>query len=317
MINYTNIINRYDDMIYESSPVSLNEFISNKYNNVHNELYEDALNKYIYSLIDNIIDSNVIVEICLLFKEIYMSGNYNISYYEQIINLLSELSINENLFVKDIYNETLNTFTNIINSINNDSVNDVILNINNYLGTNNVIIDNDNEKYNDYAWYINFDNIKISYSNSKWIIVGNNINEDILLSIKDINNDSSQLINNYKSIIYKLYKRYHKIIEIKNKEYWMASSIRIIDKIPPFKRQFINLDKYWNYTNNKSEINELKITNENILDSEVIDINYVNGIATLYSKSNDLTYKVPFRYLNENTNISDDITLASTFNFNK
>ena len=41
----SNIINRYDDMLYENRPASLNEFLSNKYNNVHNELYKSALDK--------------------------------------------------------------------------------------------------------------------------------------------------------------------------------------------------------------------------------------------------------------------------------
>ena len=44
----SNIINRYDDMLYENRPASLNEFLSNKYNNVHNELYKSALDKYIH-----------------------------------------------------------------------------------------------------------------------------------------------------------------------------------------------------------------------------------------------------------------------------
>ena len=32
----SNIINRYDYMLYDNRPASLNKFLSNKYNNVHN-----------------------------------------------------------------------------------------------------------------------------------------------------------------------------------------------------------------------------------------------------------------------------------------
>ena len=46
MKTYGNIITRYDDMIYDSRPASFSEFMSDKYNKVHDELYNDALNKY-------------------------------------------------------------------------------------------------------------------------------------------------------------------------------------------------------------------------------------------------------------------------------
>ena len=55
MTNNSNIITRYDDMLYENRPVSLNEFLSNKLNNVHDELYNSALNKYIKLLSTDIV----------------------------------------------------------------------------------------------------------------------------------------------------------------------------------------------------------------------------------------------------------------------
>ena len=45
----------YDKLIYESRPVKFNDYMSNKYDIVHNELYKDALCSYlnysIYSLL--------------------------------------------------------------------------------------------------------------------------------------------------------------------------------------------------------------------------------------------------------------------------
>ena len=40
---YGNIITNYNDMIYRSHPVKFDEFMSDKYNKVHIELFNDAL----------------------------------------------------------------------------------------------------------------------------------------------------------------------------------------------------------------------------------------------------------------------------------
>lgn len=42
-----NNIKGYNDMVYPNGPVSLSDFSSNRYNNVHDALYKHALNKYL------------------------------------------------------------------------------------------------------------------------------------------------------------------------------------------------------------------------------------------------------------------------------
>lgn len=44
-------LKKYDDMLYDNRPVKFTEFITNKYNDIHKELYEDALDKLIEHLI--------------------------------------------------------------------------------------------------------------------------------------------------------------------------------------------------------------------------------------------------------------------------
>ena len=116
-------------------------------------------------------------------------------------------------------------------------------------------------------------------------------------------------------MICNLYKKYHKIIEIKNSEYWMSSSITIINKIPPYTKINVDLTKYWNMiqSNDTSKLSDLKITNENMLDSELIGLNYVNGKAKIQSRTNDTIYEVPFKYLDENVNVSDEMILSNSF----
>jgi hypothetical protein len=130
-----------------------------------------------------------------------------------------------------------------------------------------------------------------------------------------MNYESKTLLDLYKNMICDLYKKYHKIIEIKNSEYWMPSNIRIINKIPPYTKINVDLTKYWNMiqSNNTSKLSDLKITNENMLDSELIELNYVNGKAKVQSRINDTIYEVPFKYLDETVNVSDEMILSNSF----
>jgi len=247
MNKLSNVVNRYDDLLYESRPSSFNELINNKYNEVHNQLYQDALNKFISKLVSTYIDSDFIYS----FYNIFNNSNnfdelYDTALNTNIINTnLTILGINIKVSLKTLYNTTLD-----------------------YINTNGNV---ENE-------YLIFDGI-------------------------------------YNDIICKLYKKYHKIIEIKNSEYWMPSSIFIIDKITPFNKKVVDLSSYWNMiqSNDNSELSDLKITDENIDDSEITEINYVSGKAKLYSRATDIEYEVPFKYLNENTNVSDEMILSNSF----
>lgn len=244
MNKFANIINRYDDMLYESRPSSLNEFINNKYNDVHNQLYNDALNKYIKSVVSKYVDDKFTTEFDFNIAAVYNYDNFELMYdhynkTDYVHQVLEILSIDPKICIKLLYN---------------------------------IKLLNDEENIN-------------------------------------------VLTNKYIDEICKLYKRYHKFVEIKNSEYWMPSSIFIISKIAPFTKETVNLDKYWNtiQSNNMYELKDLKITKENILDSEIIEINYVSGKAKLQSRSTDIIYEVPFKYLDENTNVSDELILSNSF----
>ena len=62
-----------------------------------------------------------------------------------------------------------------------------------------------------------------------------------------------------------------------------------------------------------ANIEELKIINENIKDAKLVSINYVNGTAKFVSKINDLDFTVPFKYLNDETIVSDEMKLNNLF----
>lgn len=55
MISISNKIKNYNDMIYDTRPVQVSEYVSDKYNIVHKQLFNDAVQKYLTaSSIDSI-----------------------------------------------------------------------------------------------------------------------------------------------------------------------------------------------------------------------------------------------------------------------
>ena len=223
---------------------------------------------------------------------------------------------------KVIYNVYITSMINGYNDIFND-----VIKVNLESIVSNVIDDFDLICSEDKEYIILYDfenNVRIGYDeNGKWLLIVNDdhpINTIDILGLEKIvkqymNYESKTLSSLYKNMICDLYKKYHKIIEIKNSEYWMPSHIRIINKIPPYTKINVDLSKYWNMiqSNNTSKLSDLKITNENMLDSELIGLNYVNGKAKVQSRTNDTIYEVPFKYLDENVNVSDEMILSNSF----
>ena len=251
MKSYTNI-SEYNEMLYDSGPVSINEYISEKYNIVHNKLYNDALEKYLKSLIIKYVNNDFIIE----------WNNIQIN------------SENEYEIIEDISNRKNYIISNVLTSLELSSK--ILFKI--------------------YPIIKNFlDNI-------------NSIDLEII-------NNFDLLYNDILPIFIKEYKRSHNIIEIKDTEYWMPSKIIIVSNKPPYFKKSIDLKPYWNkyQTTQEYDISDLKITKENVLDSEVCELDYIKGMALMESKSNDIQYKIPFKYLDENTKVSPKLKLDNTF----
>ena len=244
MKSYTNI-SEYNEMLYDSGPVSINEYLSEKYNIIHNMLYNDALEKYIKALIKEYINYNFINE----WNNIQINSENELEIIEEISNR------------KDY----------------------IISNVLSLLGLPYKIL------YFLYPIIKDFLNKKLD--------------------------NYEELYNQIYDKIIKEYKKHHNIIEVKDTEYWMPSKIIIISNKPPYYKKIVDLKPYWNkyQTTQEYDISDLKITKENILDSEVYELDYIKGIASMESKSNDIQYKVPFKYLDENTKVSPKLKLDNTF----
>lgn len=370
MKRYGNIVKSYDDMLYDSRPVQFNEFMSNKYNIIHNELYNDALNKFCNDVVNNSMTYEFIYEFYklmegneLVFDTIY--DEYNKSNDDNIVkNTLSSISIDSYNFLKDIFNFVSEKIDLIKNTITDDNgishinidkkyINDFRII---YLENNVYLRQESDEQKNDDSedavfdvFHYSFDSELNTYTYTEEYlfmsemkdyvilledIAGNiiyfNKYGELMLLIEDvkfnseeskfkiinfINDQNEKIFDFVKSRCLYYFNKNHRILEIKNNEYWQPSSIMTISNVSPYKKNIYDLSKYWNMNQEYSNANieELKIINENIKDAKLVSINYVNGTAKFVSKINDLDFTVPFKYLNDETIVSDEMKLNNLF----
>ena len=370
MKRYGNIVKSYDDMLYDSRPVQFNEFMSNKYNIIHNELYNDALNKFCNDVVNNSMTYEFVYEFYklmegneLVFDTIY--DEYNKSNDDNIVkNTLSSISIDSYNFLKDIFNFVSEKIDLIKNTITDDNgishinidkkyINDFRII---YLENNVYLRQESDEQKNDDSedavfdvFHYSFDSELNTYTYTEEYlfmsemkdyvilledIAGNiiyfNKYGELMLLIEDvkfnseeskfkiinfINDQNEKIFDFIKSRCLYYFNKNHRILEIKNNEYWQPSSIMTISNVSPYKKNIYDLSKYWNMNQEYSNANieELKIINENIKDAKLVSINYVNGTAKFVSKINDLDFTVPFKYLNNETIVSDEMKLNNLF----
>lgn len=340
-------ISEYNDVIYNSRPVKLDDYLSDKYNIVHNELYNDALEKFLKDYISKYINWEFLYH---MFTLINSEDNYNDIFENEfnkdnsyIVKTLDSLEISKTEFVNKfvpiieglIYDLKLILQENINVSHLSDIIKLTIGNIYDfrirfengiYLGTENeenhsfILSETDDNPFlfiidlNDRILNIKFDRT------GNWLLKFEDdydystINE-FELSQKIMDNTNISLLEKIQNLAIELFKKYHKIIEIKNTEYWMESDIIVIHNSKPFSKHVYNLKDFWNYYQKfeNYDISDIKITNENINDSYVSYVDYINGTAKMYSKTNDINYNVKFKYLNEKSKLGDELLMTNTF----
>ena len=364
--NTINLISNYDDMLYDSRPAKFNEYITDKYNIVHNELYNDALTLYIDKIILKNINNDFFIN---LYNVISMSNEEdeiidNIYNNDVLNKIISSLNISNNVLSKCI-----NLLFTLIDSIKynikygegheyiqlkEDSIiydfRDIKLNSNVLSGQQIVdeflfiTEDSNDENKLFYLDLYEHDNTKYDYTKIMYDQKGNlilflkendleyndnvdgltssqifeNIKKDVERTENFMKRENKKLRNNIKELFINEFKNNHKFIEIKNKEYWQPSSVYVISKVKPFNKYLVDLKLYWNNYQSMSNFNvsNIKINKEyNLNDAEIIGINYVSGIAKMYSKLMDETYEVPFEYLDDNTKVSEEMSLQNTFGY--
>lgn len=380
---------KYNDLIYNSGPTNIKDYVNDRYNIVHNKLYEDALYNYVYSFTKNLVMKEMLYNLFNYMNNCITEFND----INEIVDLdkISELKenklykiftineINENELYEQSYFDILKTYINDNGHINNvfdllDITEDIerdnyikyiVINIISLIQDIKVNIKNEIN----YNLDINndFSDFIIRYKNSLYIIdeasmidtqenyslslltteisdgeifiyedqykmdyhIGYNSDGYFILDINpEINITSNydklyyimSYINNllfdimFNDITYK-YINNNTIIEKPQKEYYLPSTIIIYENKFPHKKKVIDLAPYWSDYNDHSNINieDIKYSNESIVDAQINDIDYINGKVKIYSKMNDQEYIIDKKYINENINIDDELIKKTFF----
>lgn len=358
-----NIVTEYNDLMYDSRPVKFEEFMTDKYNKVHNELYNDALSKYLTKGILKNIDVNFMYD---LFKTMTDTSESFDTFYEAYKKLsldnhlkstIVSLSLNEYSFLQKIFEKTCELLDSIRNEIGEKNILNDSANISN-LSDFRIIyaenqqyfeqevpgegdsfitfiydIDEDDddvlvkESYMlsselfDYVFILESDaGTRVAYNRKgEWLLIldGDEWTSDDhkFYIIKFIDDAYAELVEFIRNLLMSTYKESHRIIEIKNDEYWQPSSIIVVAKNRPYKKTIIDLSKYWNMSQSYSNVSptDIKMSEDVLNDSELIELNYIRGKARMRSRMTDIEYEVPFNYLNDDVTVSKDITLEGTF----
>lgn len=358
-----NIVTEYNDLMYDSRPVKFDEFMTDKYNKVHNELYNDALSKYLNKGILRKIDPNFMYE---LFRTMTDNSKTFETFFEAYKKLASdnhlkatliELSIYEYDFLKKVFEKTCELLDSIREQISTGHIINASPDITNlsdfriiyannqqYLeqevpgdgdsfitffydideDTNDIV---SREKYMlasemfDYVFILESDaGTRLAYNRKgEWLLIldGDKWTSDShkFYIINYIDECYKELVRFITELLIRIYKDSHRIIEIKNNEYWQPSSIIVISKNRPYKKDIIDLTRYWNMSQAFSDVSptDVKMIDEDLNDSELIELNYIKGIAKMRSRMSNIEYDVPFRYLNDNVKVSKELTLEGTF----
>ena len=130
MKHYESISN-YNDMLYDSRPVTLNEYVSDKYNIIHKELFNDALDKYIKYYVSKFINNNFLYNLlyCLELNENYEQEFVNLlnDKNSTLYKILSSLEINSKQFLLDITDILDNHINSIIDYLVNNDIATIML----------------------------------------------------------------------------------------------------------------------------------------------------------------------------------------------
>lgn len=90
------MIKNYNEMFYDSRPVTLDEMLSSKYDKIHDELYIDALKKCVYDEIE----SKFKIRQCDILYNIYensTSSDYNVNIMSsELFNIIEDLGMIDN-----------------------------------------------------------------------------------------------------------------------------------------------------------------------------------------------------------------------------
>ena len=299
---------QYNELVYKSGPNNFKDYVSDKYNIIHNQLYKDALYNFLYLYLKDIIMKKLLYNLFLCINSyayssdniVYTNENNEIivnnDYIESLINYI-KLSIHYNeikealddLSIENKYNYLKTIITNILTLLNN-----IKSNIHNDIGINDFsdfIIKHDTSIYmigeNNEIELFNTEvsNIEVFIYEEQYksdYHIGFNKDGYFVLDIDPsidltqnydklyyiMGNINNMLIDTLIKISYDSFVLSNTIIEKPQDEYYLPSSVIIYGKKYPHKKLKIDLSPYWS---NYQDHKNLDISDKKIINETIND----------------------------------------------
>lgn len=109
----------------------------------------------------------------------------------------------------------------------------------------------------------------------------------------------------------------YKLIEIKNKEWYLPSKVYVIKRDMSEEPFTYDLTPHWNnyqFNNDSKSIDDILIDDYSTKDAEAVYIDYLKGKVKMKSKLTGVEFWIPFDYVNSYTKINKErLTLHNTF----
>lgn len=308
--------------MYDDGPVSLHDFLSNRYNVTHEELFQNAYSKWKREyLIGTILEDDT-------------SFMYDWTlYYNDTLNIQGVVVDIANKCGGDTSQKLLSDVTDIISRkmdyMYNHIKNKNLVHLSDIAHVSNIkITTDDSDIKNLVQWKFkesNKDDIKFFFgSNGQLTVVLSDTKDFFYLTDKIADMKERETLpiitSTYNNISY-AFDNTHKTIEDKASEYWRPSTVVVMSLYRPYTKLVVPLEDYWikvTLSEKESDIlSKLKLTDADLTNARLIYIDYVNGVAKMELMDGSREFDVPFKYLNDETEISDDYKLDMLFSSNK
>lgn len=207
----------YNDLIYNSGPVKFNDYVFDKYNIVHNQLYEYALNQYVNAHISNIVLTDILYSL-------FLCMNNCITQFNDINALLN--NIPDNIYSGDTYKVYTINEVNQNNICNENYISELVTFIH-QSQYNDKIFGSFNEISND------IDSISyIKYIVSNIVILINTLSYQMtnIFNTPTTSYNVSNFIIRYDNVIYILNEDDNTLLETENQSYNNVDEIFIFEK---------------------------------------------------------------------------------------
>jgi hypothetical protein len=338
-MDFTQRIKGYNDMMYDSGPVSWRDFVSDRYNRVHDRLYRDALGSMLTAKAEELMGMPFFLEAAKLSAGCRTAGNAASEATSGIYpyaGALMEWTGGGKAMLTEIYTAMDTVIYKVLKATETGDVSCAPL-----LGpVDGLAVVNGGVRY-----ALDGGRLTSGYpfgmtdaaAFSPWSYAGQAVLytdgrtytldlsrlpafpgiDGRVASLGDVSHTS--LAAACAPYAVAAYRSSHRIIELKADEYWKPSVAVSVRLARPYGKESYDLTGWWNTSCGRGSgtLKDMYIRPDGLNDACLTGIDYVRGTAKMRSRHDGYEFEAAFDRLDPDTSISPDFMLDNMFSVNK